>query len=352
VTTAALAPTHVGAPIATLDDLRDALSRPSDAVVESLARGAGDIMLLGVGGKIGPELAVMARRALDAAGSGARVIGVARNPEPAVAEYLERSGVVLERADLLDDRALAQLPDASRVVYLAGRKFGTGGDASTTWALNTYLPGRVMSRFTESRVVAFSTGNVYPLVAATSGGADETTPTGPVGEYAQSCLGRERVIEHFSRANGTPAAIVRLNYAVELRYGVLLELARAVAAGVPVDITTGVVNVVWQGDVNATTLRLFEHAATPPAVVNVAGPEIASTAWLCRELGARLGVEPVFEGDPQPTALLSNAALAASHFGYPSVPLARMLDLTAAWVAAGGVQHGKDTHFQEREGRY
>lgn len=336
----------------TTDELREALSRPSDGVVESLASIDGDVMLLGVGGKIGPELAVMARRALDSAGSTSRVIGVARNPDPSTVAYLEDAGVIVHRADLLDDKSLAELPDAGRVVYLAGRKFGTGGDASTTWALNSYLPGRVMSRFAGSRVVAFSTGNVYPLVAASDGGSDETSPVGPVGEYAQSCLGRERVVEHFSRVNGTRAAIVRLNYAVELRYGVLLELARSVAAGDAVDVTTGVVNVIWQGDVNAMTLRLFAHADTPPFVLNVAGPETVSIAWLCRELGARLGVEPVLVGKPEETALISNGARAASLFGYPSVSLVALLDLTADWVRTGGAVHGKDTHFQERRGQF
>jgi nucleoside-diphosphate-sugar epimerase len=335
-----------------IDELRDALSKPSDEVIESLSSTEGDVILLGVAGKIGPELAVMARRALDAAGSSSRVIGVARNPDASTVGYLEGAGVVVHRADLLDDNSLAELPDAARVVYLAGRKFGTGGDASTTWALNSYLPGRVMSRYADARVVAFSTGNVYPLVAASEGGSDESSPVGPVGEYAQSCLGRERVVEHFSRTNGTRAAIVRLNYAVELRYGVLWELARSVAAGDVVDVTTGVVNVIWQGDVNAMTLRLFEHADTPPFILNIAGPETVSIAWLCRELGARLGVEPVLAGEPEQTALISNGARASALFGYPSVALVRLLDLTADWVRAGGAVHGKETHFQERRGQF
>lgn len=331
-------------------ELRDSLSTPSPEVVESLARGEGDIMLLGVGGKIGPELAVMARRALDLAGSPARVIGVARGLPDDTDLYLKRAGVLVERADLMT--GLHRLPDASRIIYLAGRKFGTSGAEHGTWALNSYLPGRVMERFPHSRVVAFSTGNVYPLVPVTSGGADEDTPPGPVGEYAASCLGRERIIEHFSRANGTPAAIVRLNYAVEARYGVLLELATAVHRGAPVDLATGNVNVVWQGDVNTTTLRLFEHCAAPPYVLNVAGPETASVRWLARQLAARLGTEARFTGTEEPTALLSNAARWAALFGHPTVPLHRLLDLTADWVRSGAAVHGKDTHFQEREGRY
>ncbi|MBM2615069.1 NAD(P)-dependent oxidoreductase [Actinoplanes sp. LDG1-06] len=335
-----------------LAELEEDLSRPGPEVVASLAAGDGDIMLLGVAGKVGPDLAVMARRALDEAGRPATVYGVARNPDEPTRERLEKAGVRLLRADLLDDAALRGLPDCPRIVYLAGRKFGTSGDAGTTWALNTYLPGKVFERFPSSRIVAFSTGNVYPLTPVTSGGADEDTEPGPVGEYAQSCLGRERVIEHFSRVNGTEAAIVRLNYAVEMRYGVILELARAVAEGRPVDLATGNVNVIWQGDVNAVTLRLFEHCATPPYVLNLTGPETASVRWLCEQLGRRLGAEPVFTGTEEPTSLLSNSAKQVATFGYPRVPLGRVLDLTAAWVRSGGAVHGKATHFQQREGRF
>uniref|UniRef100_UPI000D69DBE1 NAD-dependent epimerase/dehydratase family protein n=1 Tax=Nocardia aurea TaxID=2144174 RepID=UPI000D69DBE1 len=265
---------------------------------------------------------------------------------------LKEAGVELVQADLLDDGDLARLPDAPRVVHLAGRKFGTHGSEHDTWALNAYLPGKVMKRFRDARVVAFSTGNVYPLVPVVSGGADETTPPAPVGEYAQSCLGRERILEHFSRSQGTPTAIIRLNYAVELRYGVLLELARAVHRGEPVDLTTGSVNVIWQGDVNAMTLRLFEHCSAPPLLLNMAGPETASVRWLTEQLAARLGAEPVFTGSEEPTALLSNAARSAALFGYPAVPLDRLLDETARWVLSGGAEHGKDTHFQERQGLF
>lgn len=338
------------APIRTVAALRDALSTPSQEVVESLARVDGDFMLLGVAGKLGPELALMARRALDRAGRQARVIGVARNPGPELVERLRDGGVELLRADLLDDAALANLPDVANTVYLAGRKFGTDGAEHQTWALNTYLPGRIAERFRDSRIVAFSTGNVYPLVPVVSGGADEATPPGPVGEYAQSCLGRERVFEHFSHRYGTRMAIVRLNYAVELRYGVLLEIARAVHRGEPVDLRMGNVNVIWQGDVNATTLRLFEHCAAPPLVLNLAGPETASVRWIAQRFGELFGVPATFTGAEETTALLSNAARANELFGYPGVPLRTLIEWTAEWVLAGGETHGKDTHFQEREG--
>ena len=333
-----------------LAELYDALSAPTPEVTESLSRLDGDLMLLGVGGKLGPELALMARRALDKAGKNSRVLGVARSLDPATASRLAEGGVDLVKADLMT--SLESLPEAPNVIYLAGRKFGTGGSEHQTWALNAHLPGRVAERFRDSKIVAFSTGNVYPLVPVTSGGADETTAPGPVGEYAQSCLGRERVFEHFSHVNGTPMAIVRLNYAVELRYGVLLELARTVARREPVDLRMGNVNVIWQGDVNASTLRLLEHCSAPPFVVNLAGPETASVQWLSERLGELLDVPVSFTGEPADTALLSNASLSHQLFGYPSVPLRTLLEWTADWVRIGGDMHGKDTHFQEREGKF
>lgn len=336
----------------TVAELQDALATPSQDVVDDMARLDGDVMLLGVAGKLGPELALMARRALDKAGRTARVIGVARNPAPEPARRLEEAGVELVRADLMDDAALTGLPDAANVVYLAGRKFGTDGGEHHTWALNTYLPGRVADRFRDARIVAFSTGNVYPLVPVTSGGADESVAPQPVGEYAQSCLGRERVFEHFSHRYGTRTAVVRLNYAVELRYGVLLEIARAVHAGDPVDLRMGNVNVIWQGDVNAMTLRLLRRCSAPPLVLNMAGPETVSVRWLAHRFGEAFGCAPHFAGSEESTALLSNATAAHELLGYPSVPLRRLIGWTAEWVRAGGATHGKDTHFQERDGRF
>lgn len=333
-----------------LVELYDALSAPTPEVIESLSRLDGDLMLLGVGGKLGPELALMARRALDKAGRNSRVVGVARNLDPVTATRLAEGGVDLVKADLMN--SLESLPEARNVIYLAGRKFGTGGSEHQTWALNAHLPGRVAERFRDSKIVAFSTGNVYPLVPVTSGGADETTMPGPVGEYAQSCLGRERVFEHFSHVHGTPMAIVRLNYAVELRYGVLLELARTVSRREPIDLRMGNVNVIWQGDVNASTLRLLEHCSSPPFVVNLAGPETASVQWLSERLGELLEVPVTFTGEPSGTALLSNTSLSHELFGYPEVPLRRLLAWTADWVRIGGDTHGKDTHFQEREGKF
>jgi hypothetical protein len=294
----------------------------------------------------------MAAAALATLPGDRRVHAVSRFSDPAVRAELDAAGVRTHPADLLDEQALPGLPDAPNVVYMVGRKFGTTGDAATTWALNTYLPGRIVRRYAGSRIVAFSTGNVYPLVPVGSGGADETVACDPVGEYAQSCLGRERVLAYHAAATGTPLAVIRLNYAVDCRYGVLTDLARAVAAGTAVDVTTGAVNVVWQGDANRYALSALAHAADPPLVLNVTGPETASVRWLAAELGRRLGAEPAYTGIEAATALLSNATACFARFGYPAVSLGRMLDWTAAWVRGGGPLLDKPTHFAQRQGRF
>jgi nucleoside-diphosphate-sugar epimerase len=328
------------------------LWEPPREVVDELAGLDGDVLLLGAGGKLGLSLARMARAALDASGSTRRVIAVSRFTEPGRRDELAAAGVETLAADAADPAALSALPDAENVIYLVGRKFGTHGDEPTTWATNTYLPARVAERYAGARLVAFSTGNVYPLTPVGSGGADEDTPPGPVGEYAQSCLGRERLLEHFSIVNGTPVAILRLNYAIDLRYGVLHDVARAVLAGEPVDVTTGCVNVIWQGDVNAITLRSLRHAASPPDVLNLTGPETVSVRWLAHQCGRRLDREPVITGHEAPTALLSNSARCMRRFGYPEVTLAEMIDWTCRWVAAGAPSHGKPTRFEQRAGAF
>lgn len=333
--------------IRTVKDLDRALADPPESVVEAMARLTGDIMLIGVAGKIGPGLARMAKIASDRAGVQRRVIGVARTRQL----ELEDAGVETIACDLLDG-PLSELPKAQNILYLAGRKFGTEDDESLTWAVNTYLPGRVAELFPDSRIAAFSTGNVYPLTNVVSGGATERHPTNPVGEYAQSCLGRERIFEHASRSRGTPVLLLRLNYAVELRYGVLIDIARAVAESRPLDLATGCVNVIWQRDVNAIALRSLELAASPPRVLNVSGPETVSVRWLAEEFGRSLGIEPVFQGDEQPTALLSNAAESFGLFGYPSVALAELISWTSSWIRDGGDVLDKSTHFEVREGRF
>ncbi|RJL31919.1 NAD-dependent epimerase/dehydratase family protein [Bailinhaonella thermotolerans] len=330
-------------------ELEERLARPSAGLVEDMAKLDGDILVLGAGGKLGPSLV---RLALNASGGSRRVIAVSRFSEPGLAQALERDGATVIAADVADDDALRALPDAANVVFLVGAKFGTQGREHATWFTNSYLPGRVADRFRGSRIAALSTGNVYPLVPVTSGGCAEDHPTGPVGEYAMSCLGRERVMSHFAETHGTPLALVRLNYAVELRYGVLVDLAQKILADEPIDLTTGQVNVVWQGYANEVTLRALPLAGVPPYVLNVTGPELISVRQAAEALGAALGREPRFTGEEAPTALLSNASRCHRLFGYPEITPAEMIEHTARWVAGGGHLLGKPTKFERRDGRF
>lgn len=333
-------------------ELEERLSRPRGVLVDDLRKLDGDILVLGAGGKLGPSLVRLALRGVAEAGTGARVIAVSRFSEPGLADALREAGAAVVEADITDDAALAALPDAPNVVYLVGAKFGTSGREHATWVMNSYLPGRVAQRFAGRRVVALSTGNVYPLVPVTSGGCTEDTALQPVGEYAMSCLGRERVFTHFALRDGTPLALIRLNYAVEMRYGVLVDIARTVLAGEPLDLTMGHANVVWQGYANEVTLRSLNHAATPPFVLNLTGPEMVSIRQVATAIAARVGREPVFEGTEAPTALLSNAQLCHRLFGYPDVPLAELIEWTADWVCGGLPLLGKPTGFQRRDGKF
>jgi nucleoside-diphosphate-sugar epimerase len=333
-------------------ELEETLSRPSQADIDSLRRTPGDIIMLGAGGKMGPSLARRIRRAADAASDTRRVIAVARFTSPSLMHDLSASGIETIQRDLLEPGALASLPDAPNVIFMAARKFGTSGDESLTWAMNVFLPGLVGERYRDARIVSFSTGNVYPLREAAHGGATEDTPVAPVGEYAQSALGRERMFGYASSRYGTPAAILRLNYAIDVRYGVLHDIARKVFERRPVDMRMGLVNVIWQGDANSVCLRSLEHCRTPPLVLNLTGPETVSVRWLASEFGRRFGVEPAFEGAEATTALISNASRAHRLFGYPVVTLEQMIDWTAGWVASGGVCWEKPTHFESRDGRF
>jgi nucleoside-diphosphate-sugar epimerase len=331
-------------PIASEDQLDELLSRPPPAVTELFARLDGDLLVLGAGGKMGPSLARMAARA------GKRVVAVSRFSDSALRQRLEGWGVETIACDLLAPGALDRLPRCANVIYMPARKFGSSGAEWETWAINAYLPGEAARAFAGSRFVAFSTGNVYPLWPADSDGPDESSPPGPVGEYAQSCLGRERVLEHFCRRDGTPMAILRLNYAVELRYGVLADLARKIAAGTPIDLGMGHVNLIWQGDANAVALLALDLVASPPAVLNVTGP-LARVRDLAGRLGSLMGREPRFTGVEQPTALISNAARCRAL--HPScVDLDTMLAWVAHWVVHGGNSLGKPTKFEVRDGRF
>ena len=333
-------------------ELDELLTWPSQADVDAAAALGGDLLVVGAGGKMGPTLAVRARRAIEQAGASKRVIAAARFTRPETAIQLNRAGVETIVSDLLEPEAVARLPECPNVVFMAAMKFGTTGAEPMTWAMNTYLPGLVAHRYRDSRIVAFSTGNVYPLAPAVSGGATEFTPPNPIGEYAQSALGRERMFEYVSRMYGTRAVLLRLNYANELRYGVLLDIGRKVFDRRPVDVRMGAVNVIWQGDANSVCLRSFAHAQAPPLVLNLTGPETASVRYIAQEFGRRFGVDPVLEGMEAETSLLSNASRAIALFGYPAVTLGQMIEWVAAWIAMNGATLDKPTHYETRDGRF
>ncbi|MEO7244764.1 MAG: NAD-dependent epimerase/dehydratase family protein [Rubrivivax sp.] len=334
--------------VASVDALEDLLSLPSQALIDDLATLDGDLMILGVGGKMGPTLARLAKRAMPAR----RVIGVARFSDDSVRERMQRWGIETITADLLDRAALQALPPVRNVIFAAGHKFGASGNPALTWAMNTWLPGMVAETFCDSRIVAFSTGNVYSLTAPADGGASETTPAQPVGEYAMSCLGRERMFEHFSGQLGTPGRIVRLNYAIDLRYGVLLDIATQVQHGKAIDLRMGHVNVIWQGDANHQVLRCLRHCTMPSTPINCTGPETLSVRALAVEFGELLGKSVRFEGVEAPTALLSDTRMAQSLFGAPRVPLATMLEWVADWVSRGAPTYNKPTKFEVRDGGF
>lgn len=335
-----------------VESLVKELLRPSDALVVDMQKIEGDIVVLGVAGKMGPALARLAREATDLAGVNRRIIGVSRFSESKTKAELEANGIETITADLLNEDHLASLPDAPNVLYMAGTKFGTTGNEPFTWAMNAYLPGRVAERYRNSRIVVFSTGNVYPLTPVEDGGPTEEHPTGPVGEYGQSCLGRERIFQYFSAKNNTPMLIYRLNYAIDVRYGVLLDIAKSIMEERPINLATGFVNVIWQGDANEIALRALLHCDVPPRILNVTGPETISVKWLAEQFGKRFQKTPLFVNEPMPTALLSNASRAHKLFGQPRVSLQQMIDITAAWIQQGGVTLDKPTHFQEREGKF
>jgi nucleoside-diphosphate-sugar epimerase len=338
--------------ISTIDDLEDRLSEPTPGAVEALARLPGDLLLLGVGGKMGPTLARMARRASDAAGVRRRVIGVARFSEPGLQDRLQGFGVETIRCDLLDPAQLQRLPEAPNVVFMTGMKFGATGQAALTWAMNVFLPGLVCGKFRQARIAAFSTGNVYGLTPVRLGGSLESDPLQPVGEYALSTLGRERIFEHFSRSQGIPVVVLRLNYATEMRYGVLVDIARKVWLGEPVPLAMGHLNALWQGDANAWSLQSLELTASPPVVLNLAGPELLSVRQTAEVFGRLLDRPVRFEGVETDEALLSNSQEAVRRFGYPRVGALQMMEWVADWVRRGGANLGKPTHFEARDGKF
>jgi len=338
--------------IADVESLEELLSRPPERLVRSMRRLDGDVMILGAGGKMGPTLARMARRALVEAENDRRVIAVSRFSDAAARNRLQAWGVETIACDLLERAAIDRLPDAANIVFMTGRKFGSTGLESLTWAMNTHLPAMVCERFANGRIVAFSTGNVYPLMPIDSGGATESEPLAPVGEYAMSCLGRERIFTHFSRESNIPMALIRLNYANEMRYGTLVDIAQQVLAETPVDVSMGYLNAIWQGDANAMALMALEHCQSPPWVVNVAGPDTLRVRDVAGKFAELFGRPVEFVGDEASDALLSNGRQGLARLGQPTVPPERMMRWIADWLTRGGPTLGKATHFQTRNGKF
>jgi hypothetical protein len=336
---------------ARIDDveaLEELLSRPTAALVDDFTRLDGDIVVLGVGGKVGPTLARMAKRAAPHK----RVIGVARFSDAEVRTRLESWGVECVACDLLARRQVEALPDAANVVYMAGKKFGTAADQPFAWAMNTQVPGAVAERYHASRIVVFSTLCVYPFGPVAMHGWDETVEPMPLGDYANSCVGRERAFQYHSRVHGTPGRLIRLNYAIDMRYGVLHDIASWVRNHQPVPLATGHASVIWQGDSSAQILRSLLHCTSPTTPLNVGGPELASVRLLAHEFGRRFGVEPRFDGVEAPDGWVNNTLQAQRLFGYPVVPLATMIDWVADWVARDMPMHGKPTRFEVRDGSF
>ena len=333
-------------------ELDELLSTPRAETTDALRHCPGDIIVLGAGGKMGPTVARMAARAANQVGDGRRVFAVSRFGTPDIARALGAAGVETIACDLLDRDAVARLPDAPNVIFMAGQKFGTSDSPATTWAMNTIVPAICAERFRAASIVAFSTGNVYPLTPVTQGGARETDSVGPVGEYASSALGRERVLEFYSARNRTPVAIIRLNYAIDLRYGVLADIGLRVWRGEPVPLAMGHVNVIWQGDASRIAIEALAHAATPPFVVNVTGTETLAVRAIAEMFAGALDKPVRFEGKERADALLSNTDRMRATFSAPDVSLDTMVQWITDWIREGQPMLGKPTHFEERSGKF
>ncbi|MGH7491637.1 MAG: NAD-dependent epimerase/dehydratase family protein [bacterium] len=338
--------------INTVAEIEDVMTTLSPAVIDMMKKISGDFLILGASGKMGPTLARLAKRAIDTAGANKRVIGVARFSNPAARAALQQEGIETISCDLLNPREIQQLPEVENVMYMIGMKFGSTGHEAETWAINAYIPAVVTQKFKSSRIVLFSTGNVYPLTPVKLGGSKESDATGPIGEYAQSALARERIFEYFCRQQQTPGVIIRLNYAIDLRYGVLLDVAQKVYTGDAINLNMGHANVIWQGDANAMALRCFALAQTPPLVLNMTGPETVSIRRLAERFGALFNKAPMFSGEESETALLSNAGEFFRLLGYPAVTLEQMIGWITHWVKISGPTLAKPTHFETRTGKF
>jgi len=330
--------------------LEEWLTTPSRQLVRFLGTLSGNLLILGAGGKMGPTLAIRAQRAAAQTGAHLNVIAASRFSDSRSKQVLNDAGVLTETVDLLDRDSINRLPDAENVIFLVGSKFGTSTNPSQTWVANTIIPSNVMQRYPRSRFVALSTGNVYPLSAVASGGSRETDPVQPVGEYAQAALGRERIFQYYSGVNGTKVVLIRLNYAVDLRYGVLVDIATQVHHGRPIDLTMGFLNCLWQGDANDAIIRSLEFAETPPRILNLTGQETLSVRQLAEEFGRLLDRNVRFTGKEAPSALLSNATEVWQRLGPAETPFQTVLQQTANWVRQGGRLLNKPTHFEVRDG--
>lgn len=328
--------------------LEEFMSSPSEALLSYIKDLEGDIMIIGAGGKIGPTMAMMARKAADEAGVQKEVYAVDAHP----LKMLEGKGIETLQCDLLDRKAADQLPRIENVVFMAGRKFGSSGSEWLTWAINVMVPHNVAEVCRNSRIAVFSTGCVYPVVDVSTGGSVETDAPSPIGEYAMSCLGRERVFDYYAAEKGTKVVQIRLNYSLELRYGVLVDIATKVHNNQPVDVTTGFMNGIWQGDCCDQVLRSFDFAASPSSVLNITGPELVSVRWIATRFGQLFGREARITGQENGKAYLSNASKANALFGNPSAPIGKIIEWIADWVQRGGENIGKPTHFETQDGKY
>lgn len=338
--------------IKTVRELEEKLSKPSEAVNRSVRQLTGDIVILGAAGKMGPTLAMMLKKSCVETGVKKKITAVSRFSDKSVKEHLEENGIETIECDLLDKDNLYKLPDAENIIFLAGMKFGATGKEPLTWAMNTYVPAITADRYRHSKIVALSTGNVYPFTKISVGGCRETDTAEPVGEYAQSCLGRERMFQYFSERNNTPAAIIRLNYAAELRYGVLVDIAQKVRNGIPVDLKMGYVNIIWQADANRAIIRSLTLCSVPPAILNLTGQEIISVRETAEKFGAAFGKKPVFINKESETALLSNSSLLCKTFGPPETTTEQMIQWTAGWLENDNLILNKPTHFETKNGRF
>ncbi len=338
--------------IKTVNQLMDILSTPTPELVDFFRRLKGDLMVLGVAGKIGPSLARMAKRAAEQAGVDKRIIGVSRFNSDGLRNSLEKNGIETVRGDMLDAQFLKNLPTVENVIFMAGKKFGSAENIPLMWATNTYLSGLVAERFKASKIAVYSTGCIYSFSPVKTGGATEETPPHGRGEYAQSCLGRERLFEYTSLKYKTPVVVLRLNYAVEMRYGVLLDIALKVKNNIPIDLTMGVANTIWQGDANALALRSLELCDSPAKKINLTGPETLSIRWVANRFGGLFKIDPVFENQESDTAWFTNSALCQRLFGYPTVPLDQVILWTSKWIENNMPTLNKPTHFENRSGKF